>query len=269
MHSYDLGLSLDRLRHDARTAMQGWDWTRGAFGQALSLPDAGSIHPFRRHSFHNHPYAGALARCGYFREIFDGLACAKVSFRLLRLAPGAAYGWHHDRWKGPGVVRFQIPIQTSAEDALVLTDYERPEDVRASAFSDLRSPAFVEFARANQGRFRIHHLEPGKLHYFDTSRVHTLVNPRASARLTLSFDLHANDWLRERFPEIADEAGDAVDELPRPGPIASALTRAAAGLHPLRNRAHHWLHARRDPATIARGEHPTGSGRPGPTASHS
>jgi hypothetical protein len=245
LHCYDLGLSLDRLIDDARTATAGWDWERGAFGQALSLPDAASIHPYRRHSFHNHPYAGALERCGYFREIFKRLACEKVSFRLLRLAPGSAYGWHHDRWKGPGVVRFQIPILTAPDDALVVTDYDRVEQVRPRPSVDVRGAGFAEFARANDGHFRVHHLAAGKLNYFDSTRVHTLVNADGHARITLAFDLHANDWLRARFPEIRVEAGEPTGDLPRPEPWRLALARGAAGLHPLRNRAHLWLRARR------------------------
>jgi hypothetical protein len=245
LHCYDLGLSLGRLVDDARLATRGWNWERGAFGQALSLPDAAAIHPFRRHSFHNHPYAGALTRCSYFREIFDRLKCEKISFRLLRLAPGSAYGWHHDRWKGPGVVRFQIPILTAPNDVLVVTDYELVEQVRPEASVDVRGAGFAAFARSNEGHYRVHHLAAGKLHYFDSSRVHTLVNANGHERITLSFDLHANDWLRARFPEIGAEAGEASRELPRPEPWRLALARGVAGLHPLRNRAHHWLRARR------------------------
>jgi hypothetical protein len=245
VHCYDLGLSLERLGDDARTAMRGWDWGRGAFGQALSLPEAEGIHPYRRHSFHNHPYAGALARCGYFREIFDELKCEKVSFRLLRLAPGSAYGWHHDRWKGPGVVRFQIPILTSPDDRLVVTDYERVEQIRPRGSVDVRGAGFAAFARLNDGHYRVHHLAAGKLHYFDSSRVHTLVNANGHARVTLSFDLHANDWLRARFPEIRAEAGEHSHELPRPERWRLALARGAAGLYPLRNRAHLWLRSRK------------------------
>lgn len=250
LHCYDLGLSLERLVADARTAAEGWDWDRGAFGQALSLPEAASIHPFRRHSFQNHPYAGALGRCGYFREIFDDLRCEKVSFRLLRLGPGSAYGWHHDRWKGPGVVRFQIPILTTPDDVLVVTDYERVDQVRPDPSIDVRGPGFAAFARVNEGHYRVHHLTPGKLHYFDTSRVHTLVNAHGNARITLSFDLHANDWLRARFPAIGPEAGEPGGELPRLDRWRLALARGAAGLHPLRNHAHRLLrgHKRCAPA---------------------
>ena len=33
LHRHDLGLSLERLVDDARSAMRGWNWERGAFGQ--------------------------------------------------------------------------------------------------------------------------------------------------------------------------------------------------------------------------------------------
>jgi hypothetical protein len=102
----------------------------------------------------------------------------------------------------------------------------------------LSAAGFVACADATAGRFVRAHLEPGRLHYFDTSRVHTLVNAGSGERLTLSFDLFANDWVRERFPAVREEVGDdPLPPLPRPGPMRSLVARAAALLHPLRTRA--------------------------------
>jgi hypothetical protein len=75
--------------------------------------------------------------------------------------------------------------------------------------------------------------------------VHTLVNPGPGERITLSFDLLANDWVRERFPEVRAEVGTGPSApLPRPGALGQGLARAGAALHPLRTCARHWLHGR-------------------------
>ena len=245
LHRYDVGIPLDGLREDARRAMDGWDWTRGAFGHALSLPAAGDLHPYARHRYQNHPCTGLLDRCPHLRAVFDLLKCEKVSFRLLRREPASAYAWHTDRWKGAGVVRFQIPIVSDTDAFLVTTDYDHEDQVREVG-RVLTADTFDTFAAANAGRFRRHFLEPGWLHYFDTTRVHTLVNPGPGERVTLSFDLVANQWLRDQFPAIEAELGsDGRATLPRPGRIALAQAWALAQLHPLRTRANRWRHQRR------------------------
>src|SRR5205085_7106927 len=121
-----------------------------------------------------------------------------------------------DRWKGAGVVRFQVPILSDPAAFLVLTDYTSADQVVGS---DILTPAgFESFAAANAGHFATHRFEPGRLHYFDTSVVHTLVNPAPVDRVTLSFDLVANDWVHARFPQIRDEIGDPpTPALPHPG----------------------------------------------------
>jgi hypothetical protein len=65
--------------------------------------------------------------------------------------------------------------------------------------------------------------------------VHTLVNAGPGERITLAFDVLANDWLLARFPEVRAEVGVGLGEPPpRPGPLRSvasaALTRR---LHPV------------------------------------
>lgn len=245
LHRYDLQLPLDVLVRETQRAIEGWDWTRGAYGHALSLPAYGDLHPYRRYSYQNYPCLGLLGRLPLLREIFAALHCEKVSFRLLRRAPGSSYAWHTDRWKGPGVVRFQIPILSHPDAFLVLTDYENETQVCGGPSAILTRDTFDRFAHANAGRVRKHHPEPGFLHYFDTTRVHTLVNPGPGERITLSFDLATNDWLRERFPEIRAEIGDApVESLPRPGRLRRGLAFARARAYPLRNLARRWLRDR-------------------------
>jgi hypothetical protein len=235
VHRYELDVSLEELVRDARRAAEGWDWTRGAFGHALSLPAYHQLHPYSRYDYANYPCAALLDRCAGFRRLFESLACEKVSFRLLRRGPGSSYGWHTDAWKGPGVARFQIPIVSDDSAFLVTTDYERVDQLQGSAPGHLNEGSFDDFAGANAGHFRQHHLEPGGLYYFSTNRVHTLVNPGPGERITLSFDLLANDWLLARFPEVSGEIGEDPDPLPRPGRLRSGLSYTRSRLYPLRN----------------------------------
>lgn len=245
LHRYDLGLALDDLVHETRRAIEGWDWNRGAYGHALSLPAYQDLHPYGRYSYQNFPCAGRLGQLPLLSEIFASLLCEKVSFRLLRRAPASSYAWHTDRWKGPGVVRFQIPILSDPGAFLVLTDYEDEDQVCGEKLAMLTADSFERLARANAGRVRKHHLEPGFLHYFDTTRVHTLVNPGPGERITLSFDLVANPWLRQRFPEIQGEIGNGPDDLlPRPGRLRRGLALVRSSFFPLKNLARQWQHER-------------------------
>jgi hypothetical protein len=234
--TYDVGVPLEALVRDAREATREWDWRRGAYGHALSLPRAEELHPSARYRYPNTPCTGRLDACPALRTVFDSFHCDKVSFRLLRRAAHSAYGWHTDEWKGPNVVRFQIPIVSDATSFLVTTDYRVVEEIRGDR-STLTPGHFNDFARANAGHVARHELTPGRLHYFDTTFVHTLVNGGAAERLTLSFDLVANDWLRARFPDIAGEIGDAARPGPlRPGHVRLAADWVRARFHPLRTR---------------------------------
>jgi hypothetical protein len=240
LHCYDPGIALADLVRDTQRAVAGWDWRRGAFGHALSLPAYGELHPYGRYTYQNFPCTGFLARCPAFRALFESLRCDKVSFRLLRRQPASSYAWHTDRWKGPGVVRFQIPLVSDPAAFLVTTDYTDEREVVGPR--TLTVDAFASFAAANAGHFRKHHLEPGRLCYFDTSHVHTLVNPGPGERITLSFDLVANDWVRARFPHVRTEIGDGpIEPLPRPGPLRNGLAFLRSRFHPLRSCARRCL----------------------------
>jgi hypothetical protein len=242
VHRYDLKVELQALVRETRRAVEGWDWSRGAYGHALSLPARRQLHPHGRHRYENHPCLGILDQCPAFQDVFDALDCEKASFRLLRRAPGSAYTWHTDRRKGQGVVRFQIPLVSDDSAFLVTTDYWHVDEVRGEQSVPLNEESFDRFARANAGHYRRHRLEPGRLHYFDTSRVHTLVNAGSGERITLSFDLVVNDWVLAHFPEIRAEVGDdPVSPPPRPGPLRRGLSAARTRLYPIRNLARRQL----------------------------
>lgn len=253
LHRYDLEVPLDGLVRETRHAIEGWDWSRGAHGHALSLPAYGQLHPYRRYRYENYPCTGLLAELPLFRQIFESFECEKVAFRLLRRGPSSAYAWHADYHKGPGVVRFQIPLVSDDTAFLVTTDYERADQVRGPRSERLSEESFEAFARANAGHFQRHRLEPGRLHYFNTLRVHTLVNPGPGERITLAFDLLANDWLLARFPEIRAEIGDdPVAPLPRPGPLRNGVWAVRSRLHPVRSLARRWLRERTGRQVVAR-----------------
>lgn len=249
VYAFDVGVPLEALVRDAHAATRDWDWRRGAYGHALSLPLARDLHPSARYRYPNTPSTGRLDRCPALRAVFDSFQCEKVSFRLLRRPPHSAYGWHTDEWKGAGVVRFQIPIVSDAQSFLVTTDYRHVEEIRGDRHP-LRPEAFDDFARANAGHVAKHALQPGRLHYFDTTFVHTLVNGGDGERLTLSFDLVANAWLRARFPAIAGELGGDMLAAPQdPGRWQLAGAWLLAQFHPLRTRlGHRPARARRGPS---------------------
>jgi hypothetical protein len=240
LHVYPLDVPLDDLIRETRQVTQRWDWSRGAFGHALSLPARRDLHPSGRYSYENFPCLGVLDRYPAFRSVFDRFECAKVSFRLLRRAPGTAYAWHTDREKGANVVRFQIPILASSSAFLVATDYDDLLQLKGAGGGCLSEADFEAFAEANMGHVSRYSLRPGVLHYFDTTRVHTLVNGSREERITLVFDLFANDWLRERFPEIQGEISRSAGQSPGAEAWRRAVRFACSGLYPLRNHARAW-----------------------------
>jgi len=213
LHRYPCDLPLESLERDLETAVDGWDWSRGAHGHSLSLPSSSQVHPLGRDHSNNLPFADILDRCPGFRSIFDGFQSAVVSFRLLRKLPAASYRWHHDRNKGPGVVRFQIPIRTNTDTRLIVTDYSDFSEVKGLGnVRPARDETFDTleiFKRTNTGHYREYELQPGRLYYFNTSRVHNLINRGDTARITLSIDVVANADLERRYPGIAEESACA------------------------------------------------------------
>jgi hypothetical protein len=49
--------------------------------------------------------------------------------------------------------------------------------------------------RELEGRYELFSLQPGSLYYFDTDKIHTLINAGNTERIVLSIDLVINDWL--------------------------------------------------------------------------
>lgn len=207
LHAYDMGFSLEGLRHDCDVATRDWDWSQGAYGHTLSLPSRDELHPIGRDNPNNLPYSGMLDRCPTFREIFDRFECDKASFRLLRRTGGTSYGWHTDRDKGPSVVRLQVPIVTNEGSVLVVTDYDSMDEIVGGKKRIHDEEYFNNFKTLNQGRYAQFQFEPGTLYYFNTNKVHDLLNKGGSERTTLSIDLVVNDWVRKQFPAVADELG--------------------------------------------------------------
>ena len=200
--------AVDQLIHDMKVAAEDWDWSQGAYGHSLSLPEQRDLHPLGKEHSNNLPFAGVLDRCPYFQYIFDSFECDKASFRLLRRSPGSSYAWHTDKDKGPSVIRFQIPIITKPESILVVTDYDDFSEIQAmdnrlseaEAFDD-----YTNFRRFNQGHYQEYVLEPGVLYYFNTNKFHNLLNQASGERTTLVMDFVANDWLRAQYPAIEEE----------------------------------------------------------------
>jgi hypothetical protein len=193
---------LHRLTQEAAIARDVLDFAKGPYGNGISLPSAHQLDERFRAHHNNLPFSGALDRCPYMKEIFDGFAAPKASFRLLRRGPKAAYAFHDDKDKGPSVMRFQIPFVTSrhaflliAKDTLDLNRF----DFDGSKFKgDQNGDVWFDMNKLRQacdGDVELFYLEAGYLHYFDTCQVHTLINAADEERITLSIDVIMNEWL--------------------------------------------------------------------------
>jgi hypothetical protein len=197
---YDLA----RLAADAERAAAIQAFGRGAYGHAISLPAAEQLDERFRDHPNNHPFADVLGACPSLREVFEDLASPKASFRLLRRGPHSAYGLHDDKDKGVDVIRMQIPIVTNDLSFLVVARAEAAElDVFAEtpdAFApDEHGDIWFDMdklAAVWGDRLALFRLEPGRIYFFDTDRVHTLINAGDAPRVTLAVDLVLDDWLR-------------------------------------------------------------------------
>ena len=153
VYRYDLDVDLDALVRDARRAVDGWDWGRGAYGHALSLPaspPASSLRalPLRELSLPRDPRAAPR-----FQRGLRSSRVREVLLRLLRRGPGSAYTWHTDSHKGQGIVRFQIPLLTDGSDLPV--DHRLPGGGRGSEAPvvPVDDESFERFSHANSGHF--------------------------------------------------------------------------------------------------------------------
>jgi hypothetical protein len=231
LHAYD-HFAVDQLIQDMKVASEGWDWSQGAHGHSLSLPAREDLHPAGQDRYINVPFANRLGRCPYFQRIFNSFECDKVSFRLLRRPAGTSYTWHSDTDLGSSVVRFQIPIVTYPKSVLVVTDFNEVAEIsprKQTLFQRLKrrfrravsgtlseenaqryeAEAFADYTRFkhfNRGRFREYVLDAGVLYYFNTDKIHNLINDASEERITLVMDCFKNDWLRARYPAIVEGA---------------------------------------------------------------
>lgn len=195
---------VQRLRDEVNIIRGVEDFGAGAYSHAISLPSADQVPELYREHRNNLPFSGALDKCPYLRELFDGFATPKASFRLLRREPHSAYSLHDDRDKGSGVVRMQIPILTNDLAFLVIADdrceARFPDAAQLERCRDAKGDIWFDVAtlgRVFGDCLEVFRLECGYLYYFDTDQVHTLVNAGDEERITLAVDLVSNPWLAD------------------------------------------------------------------------
>jgi hypothetical protein len=175
---------------------------QGPYKNAISLPSAQQVfEPYRTHH-NNVPFSGALDRCPYLKSIFDSFQTEKAAFRLLRRVAGSAYSFHDDRDRGRNIARFQIPINSSEYAFLLIARDEldlKRFDMDSSGFQgDQNHDIWFNMKQLHDAcsdAVELFYLEAGRMNYFDTDHVHTLINAAQEERVTLSLDLVMNDWL--------------------------------------------------------------------------
>lgn len=131
-----------------------------------------------------------LARCGYFTEILDGLACEKQSVRLMRLNPGSRIKEHRDHGLSypDGVFRLHIPIRTN------------------------EGVAFYVNARSVPMR-------RGECWYADFDLPHRVENLGAEPRIHLVIDCLRNEWTDTLFTSLGYDPERAGEKKINPGDI--------------------------------------------------
>lgn len=204
----DARYDVPALQREVELVRQLASFDEGPYKNAISLPAAEQVPaPFRTH--HNSvPFTGVLDRCPHLKRVFDSFQTEKVAFRLLRRLAGAAYSFHDDKDRGRDIARFQIPINTS-EHAFLLIAHDGLDlarfDVDGSGFKgDANRDLWFDMTQLHAAcadQVDLYYLEPGCLNYFDTDRVHTLINAAPQERVTLSIDLVMNDWLERWMRE--------------------------------------------------------------------
>jgi hypothetical protein len=197
---YDIAL----LSREVEIARNILEFDKGPYRNAVSLPSADQIYaPYRTHH-NNIPFSGALDACPHLKSIFESFQTEKTAFRLLRRVPHSAYAFHDDKDRGRDIARFQIPINTSKAAFLLIAgtrlDLKR-FDIDSSGFKgDQNGDVWFNMEQlhiACSDVVELFYLRPGCIHFFDTDQIHTLINGADDERITLSFDLVVNDWLRD------------------------------------------------------------------------
>lgn len=214
---------LDTLRKEVSLVRSIQDFGGSRYSHAISLPRKQDIERKYRTHVNNVPFSATLGHCPFLLNIFKYFLTPKVSYRLLRRAPRSAYALHDDRDMGKRVVRFQIPVTTNRDAHLFLLKDDVSVGSVTRAVTELQrksdgnlSFSYQKLYQVFGDDFELFYLEPGYLYYFDTDKLHTLINAGLDERITLSIDLVENDWLKTWMPEYLRVAVKPVSmtELP-------------------------------------------------------
>ena len=183
--------NVDKLIQDKKFVEERFKYEDGMFGHCISLPSIYDLkEPYKSHH-NNVPLRGVLDYTPYFKEIFDSFKTEITSFRLLRRKADSSYGLHEDKDMGDGIKRFQIPIVTNSDCWLCVTHYDKISE----GWTEENSYTMEDFGRRFKGRYDSYQLQPGVMHHFDTTKIHTLFNEGDTDRITLLIDTKVNDWL--------------------------------------------------------------------------
>ena len=183
--------NVDKLIQDKKFVEERFKYEDGMFGHCISLPSIYDLkEPYKSHH-NNVPLRGVLDYTPYFKEIFDSFETEITSFRLMRRKADSSYGLHEDKDMGDGIKRFQIPIVTNSDCWLCVTHY----DEISEGWTEENSYTMEDFGRRFKGRYDSYQLQPGVMHHFDTTKIHTLFNEGDTDRITLLIDTKVNDWL--------------------------------------------------------------------------
>ncbi|MGK0186231.1 MAG: hypothetical protein ACI9R3_002014 [Verrucomicrobiales bacterium] len=190
------------------------EFTDYMFTTCLSLPAEEDIYEPVRAKPINRPYADMLQHCTYFRWLFDFFQTEKVSFKLNQRGGKQLYSYHCDGVEDQfsDWVRFQIPIVTNDEVRLISTDLDNEEfdfkrfQFKASTWNDENQSKLEECQEFYGDRMSANQLEAGYIYHFDVKKVHTLVNPGDTERITLLIDVVNNDWIRNYLSELEEVA---------------------------------------------------------------
>ena len=183
--------NVDKLIQDKKFVEERFKYEDGMFGHCISLPSIYDLkEPYKSHH-NNVPLRGVLDYTPYFKEIFDSFKTEITSFRLLRRKSHSSYGLHDDKDMGDDIKRFQIPIVTNSDCWLCVTHYDKISE----GWTEENSYTMEDFGRRFKGRYDSYQLQPGVMHHFDTTKIHTLFNEGDTDRITLLIDTKVNDWL--------------------------------------------------------------------------
>lgn len=193
-----LPVSINTIREELDNIMDFFPFERGPFGCSIPLAGRGFLHPQYRDHYNNNPNANIIveqegtSQFISFQNIFSLFPSQLTSFRLVRLAPQTSYELHEDRDRGEGVYRFQVPIYSTKQALLCLSDKQNIPESRSEP--NIYTPAlFTKRFPKN----RISSLEEGCLYSFNVDYIHTLYNGSSSHRITLIIDVLLNKALSQ------------------------------------------------------------------------